>query len=266
MESTQHMVKGLAVQICGQGPGLVLLHANGGDHRDFEAIVSDLARTWTVYAIDWPGHGGSDLADYPTAIRFAELLPEVLEEFGSGPFALMGNSVGGFAALRTAITRPDLVSQLVLVDPGGFTPRSPLSLAVCRVIGSERIAPMAMRQLPRLYLRKSNSYVKSARARAVAASREPSRVSAFASMWRSFADPKHDGRAGAESLAVPTLLIWGTRYPVLPWTIDGRRATKALPRATVVTLPCGHQPYLEMPREFIAALDAFLEPTLGSAS
>jgi pimeloyl-ACP methyl ester carboxylesterase len=178
----------------------------------------------------------------------------------------MGNSVGGFAALRTAITRPDLVSQLVLVDPGGFTPRSPLSLAVCRVIGSERIAPMAMRQLPRLYLRKSNSYVKSARARAVAASREPSRVSTFASMWRSFADPKHDGRAGAESLAVPTLLIWGTRDPVLPWLIDGRRATKALPRATVVTLPCGHQPYLEMPEEFIAALDAFLEPTLGSAS
>ena len=136
MESTQHMVKGLSVHISGQGPGLVLLHANGGDHQDFEAIVSDLARTWTVYAIDWPGHGGGDLADYPTAIRFAELLPEVLEEFGSGLFALMGNSVGGFAALRTAIAHPDLVSQLVLVDPGWFTPRSPLSIAVCRVIGN----------------------------------------------------------------------------------------------------------------------------------
>lgn len=256
----------VAVHTTGDGPGVVLLHANGGDHRDFDSIVPALARTRTVYAIDWPGHGDSEPAAEVTACGLADLLPALLEALGDGPFALVGNSVGGFAALRTAIARPDLVSKLVLVDPGGFTPRTPFMFATCRLFGSERLAPTVMRQLPRLYLRLPTSDVAAVRERAVIASRSPSQVSAFASMWRSFSDPEHDGRSGAERLTVPTLLVWGTRDPVLPWLIDGRRAAKALPGATVVTMPCGHQPYIEMPTEFLTVLEKFLtELTAASA-
>ncbi|MGI9197393.1 MAG: alpha/beta fold hydrolase, partial [Candidatus Nanopelagicales bacterium] len=247
------------------GPAIVLLHANGGDHRDFDAIVPALARTRTVYAVDWPGHGDSGPAAEVTACGLADLLPGALEALGDGPFTLVGNSVGGFAALRTAIARPDLVSKLVLVDPGGFTPRTPFMLATCRLFGSEWAAPTVMRQLPRLYLRKATPGVAAVRGRAVTASRSPSQVGTFASIWRSFADPQHDGRTGAERLSVPTLLVWGTRDPVLPWLIAGRRAAKALPGATVVTMPCGHQPYIEMPDEFLAVLGEFLaEPTSAS--
>lgn len=256
----------VAVHMTGAGPGVVLLHANGGDHRDFDAIVPALARTRTVYAIDWPGHGDSEPAAEVTACGLANLLPALLEALGDGPFALVGNSVGGFAALRTAIARPDLVSKLVLVDPGGFTPRTPFMFATCRLFGSERLAPTVMRQLPRVYLRLPTSDVAAVRERAVIASRSPSQVSTFASMWRSFADPEHDGRSGTERLTVPTLLVWGTRDPVLPWLIDGRRAAKALLGATVVTMPCGHQPHIEMPDEFVNLLEEFLtEPTLESA-
>lgn len=266
MDTAKRMVGGLAVHVTGEGPGVVLLHANGGDHRDFAPIIPELARTRTVYAIDWPGHGDSGPADDPTAVGFADLLPGLLDALGSGPSVIIGNSVGGFAALRTAIARPDLVSHLVLVDPGGFTPRTPFMLATCRLFGSERVTPTVMRQLPRLYLRRPTPDVEATRARAVAASREPARVSTFASMWRSFADREHDGRTGAGSLTVPTLLVWGTRDPVLPWLIDGRRAVKALPRATVVTFPCGHQPYLEMPGEFLAALEGFLASSTGQVA
>lgn len=257
---------GVAVQRAGAGPGTVLLHANGGEHRDFDAIIPALARTRTVYAIDWPGHGDSDPASNVTACGLADLLPGLLEALGDGPFALVGNSVGGFAALRTAIARPDLVSRLVLVDPGGFTPRTPFMFATCRLFGSERAAPTVMRQLPRLYLRRPGPDVAAVRERAATASRSPSQVRIFAGMWRSFADPDHDGRRGAEELTVPTLLVWGTRDPVLPWLIDGRRAAKALPGAKVVTMPCGHQPYIEMPEDFLKVLEEFLsESTTASA-
>ena len=255
-------VQGLAVHVSGDGPGLVLLHANGGDHREFDEVIPALSRTRTVYAIDWPGHGDSDPAEDLTAVAFAELLPSILNELGGGPFALIGNSVGGFAALRTAITRPDLVSRLVLVNPGGFTPRTPFSLVTCRLMGSGSIAPIAMRHLPRFYLRRSSGAVTAVRQRAVDASRSPDAVGTFASMWRSFADPRHDARRELDSLTVPTLLIWGTRDPVLPWLIDGRRAAKAIPDATVVTLPCGHQAFLEMPTEFLGIVEPFLD---GSA-
>ncbi|NDD29440.1 MAG: alpha/beta fold hydrolase [Proteobacteria bacterium] len=256
-------IEGVAVHVSGEGPGVVLLHANGGDHRDFDAVVAALSRSSTVYALDWPGHGDSPATESPTACGFAALLPRVLESLGPGPFALVGNSVGGFAAIRTAVERPDLVRRLVLVNPGGFTPRSPFSIGVCRLFGSERVAPTVMRLLPRLYLRHSSEAVEAVRARAVEASRVPARVRAYASMWRSFTDLLHDARRDIDAMTAPTLLIWGTHDRVLPWLIDGRRAARALPHATVVTLACGHQAFVEMPHEFLAAATPFLHETPG---
>ena len=258
MDTNVRHIGGVAVHVSGTGPGVVLLHANAGDHRDYAKLGAWLAHSRTVYAVDWPGHGDSGPCPDATACGFAELLPGLLDGIGAGPYALVGNSVGGFAALRTAITRPDLVSHLVLVDPGGFTPRTPVMRAACRLLGSERVAPSAMRQLPKAYLRRSTAEVRAARERAAEASRSPERVATFASLWRSFADPEHDARRDVESLAVPTLLVWGMRDPVLPWLVDGCRAARSLPSATVMTFPCGHQPYLEMPLEFAAAVSDFL--------
>ncbi len=257
--SNLRLINGIAIHTSGSGPPVVLLHANGGDHHDFDAIVGDLARHATVHALDWPGHGASAAVADPSACGFAELLPAILEELGEGPFTLIGNSIGGFAALRSAARRPDLVRALILVNPGGFTPRWPTTFMACRLFGSERFAPVAMRMLPRLYLRRRTPEVGSIRAAAVVASRDPSRVRTFARIWRSFTDPEHDARADARNVDAPVLLIWGTRDPILPWLVDGRRARKMLDRSRVVKLPCGHQGFAELPTQFINALDEFLE-------
>ena len=60
---------------------------------------------------------------------------------------------------------------------------------------------------------------------------------------------------------MPTLLVWGKRDPVLPWLIDGRRAAKTLSGSQVVTMPCGHQPHIEMPEAFVKVLEDFLPET-----
>lgn len=258
MEPTTRNIDGIAIHSLGSGPPVVLLHANGGDHHDFDAVVGDLGRHATVHALDWPGHGTSDSVDDPSACGFAELLPGVLERIGEGPFTLIGNSVGGFAALRTAARRPDLVCALVLVNPGGFTPRWPTTFLACRLFGSERVAPLAMRMLPRIYLRRRTPTVASIRHAAVVASHDAGRVRVFASIWRSFTDPDHDARPDARSVTSPTLVIWGTRDAILPWWVDGPRARRLLDRAQVVTLPCGHQAFAELPERFMAELRGFL--------
>ena len=255
---TPRIVEGAAVHTAGAGPAIVLLHANGGDSRDFAAIHDRLTAHHTVHAIDWPGWGAAASVADPTALGYAALLPRVLDALGGDPFVLLGNSVGGFAAIRTAAARPDLVRALVLVDPGGFTPRWPATVAACRTIGSPRIAPVMMRLLPRLYLRRTTPAAAAIRTRAAEATRDAARVAAFASIWRSFAERGHDARAAAASVPVPTLLVWGRRDPVLPWLIDGRRARRTLATARVATLPCGHQAFAEMPDEFTGLLDSFL--------
>lgn len=251
------MVEGVAVHTTGAGPAVVLLHANGGDHRDFEAVVDHVAQTATVHAVDWPGHGDSPPMPAPGACEYADLLPAVLDQLDGGPFLLVGNSVGGFAALRTAARRPDLVRGLVLIDTGGFTPRWPGTLVACRAIASSRVAPRAMRVLPRLYLRRSTPAVAAVRSRAVEASRSADQVRTFSAIWRSFTERDHDARGDAAAVTVPTLLAWGTRDPVLPWWVDGRRARRALAQADVATFSCGHQPHVEVPDDFVAAFDRF---------
>ncbi|MFM8971318.1 MAG: alpha/beta fold hydrolase, partial [Actinomycetota bacterium] len=146
----------------------------------------------------------------------------------------------------------------VLVDPGGFTARWPGSVLACRVIGSARVAPTMMRVLPRLYLRHRNATVDTIRSNATAMSRDPARVAAFASIWRSFAEPAHDARDAAARVTAPTMLVWGRRDPVLPWWTDGRRARRAFPNAAIVPLPCGHQAFAELPDAFLASVEPFL--------
>lgn len=261
MAPATRIIEGVAVHTIGSGPPIVLLHANGGDHHDFDAVSAELASRATVHAIDWPGHGVGSPSAEPSACGFARLLPNVVEQIVDGPSVLIGNSVGGFAALRAAASRPDLVRALVLVNPGGFTPRWPTTFMACRLFGSERVAPVAMRVLPRLYLRRRTSAVDSIRASAVTASRDARKVRTFARIWRSFTERGHDARNDARRLRVPVLLIWGTRDPILPWWVDGRRARRALGEPQVVTLPCGHQAFAELPERFIDEVHAFLDRT-----
>lgn len=258
MESQVKSLRGVSVLVKGAGPSVVLLHANGGSHHDFDAVNDALTTQAKVFAIDWPGHGDSVDTATPGACAFADLLPSVLEDLNEGPYTLIGNSVGGFAAIRTAAKRPDLVRNLIVVNPGGFTPRWPTTFIACWFLGSETIAPFAMRLLPRLYLRRETAAVKAIRSAAVDASHKANKVRTFAKIWRSFTDRRHDVRGDAAHVSCPVMLIWGTRDPILPWFIDGRRALRAFPDVRVVTLPCGHQSFAEMPKEFITTVADFL--------
>jgi pimeloyl-ACP methyl ester carboxylesterase len=256
---TSRAIDGVVVHISGSGPDLVLLHANGGDHRDYDAIVDGLSKSWKVHRVDWPGHGESEVAPTASVWQFAELLPVLLTQLPGGPFVLIGNSVGGFAAIHTAAQRPDLVKGIVLVQPGGFTPNSLLSRAVCRLIGSQKLSAHAMRILPRVYLRNRTEATVAIQLRAKKAATNPESVRTFRSIWISFTEPRHDSRDNAKKIDVPTLLVWGTRDPILPWLIDGRRARKAFPLAEVVRFRCGHQAFAEVPDQFLENLGRFAE-------
>jgi pimeloyl-ACP methyl ester carboxylesterase len=257
-ETQTELCSGVVVHSVGNGPGLVLLHANGGDHRDFDTIVEPLAREWLVHAVDWPGHGSRRSNENATAIGYANVLSQLLAELPGGPFVLLGNSVGGFAAILAAFEHPELVRGLVLVSPGGFTPRWPLAVPACHVIGSTLIAPLAMRWLPRLYLRGRSAQVIAMRSRAIEASRDPAARAVFSSLWRSFTDQRHEARRPARQITMPVHLCWGRVDPVLPWPIDGRRAKRCFRNVTVSRFACGHQPFAERPEEFLTKVAPFL--------
>jgi pimeloyl-ACP methyl ester carboxylesterase len=249
----------LAYREGGAGPPLVLLHAAGHDHHDFDAVFDALASTHHVLALDFPGHGGSAVPQPPSSVTVM-LLAQALEAFvdalALGPAVFLGNSVGGYAAMVLALKRPEHVAALVLVDTGGFQQPDVKSRWFCAARGTEWVNRMTWNVFPQTYLRKRNPFVDAILRREKSA-RSDERVAVNAALWRSFMTPEHDLRKRAAGIRVPTLLVWGRDDPVI--AVDhGERAARTIPDARLVVLPTGHMPFAENPRAFMEVAAAFL--------
>ena len=81
--------------VAGQGPTLVLLHTLRTQLDLFEQVVPELARSFTVYAPDLPGHGFSDIppARYDAAF-FAGAIAGFLDALDLRAVTLAGVSIG----------------------------------------------------------------------------------------------------------------------------------------------------------------------------
>src|SRR5258708_13811599 len=107
----------------GSGPPIVLLHAALHDRTDFAPVTGALEKGRRMLALDWPGHGGSPLPSTPLrAVEFGDLLIEFADRLDLSNTVIIGNSVGGYAACRLALERPERVPGVVLVNTGAFTP------------------------------------------------------------------------------------------------------------------------------------------------
>jgi len=100
----------------GAGPPVVILHGLFGSKRNWSSIARQLAPDFHVYAVDLRNHGESpwhEQHDYPAmAVDVAHLIEQQVGQ----PVTLIGHSMGGKAAMYLALTRPDLVERLVVVD------------------------------------------------------------------------------------------------------------------------------------------------------
>src|SRR5919199_6850072 len=72
---------GIRYIVVGGGPPLVLLHTLRTQLDMFQKVIPELAKTCTVYALDYPGHGWSDIpaVDYTPAF-FVDIVGKFLDE------------------------------------------------------------------------------------------------------------------------------------------------------------------------------------------
>ncbi|HVV21961.1 MAG TPA: alpha/beta fold hydrolase [Pseudonocardiaceae bacterium] len=241
----------------GAGPAVVLLHATLHDHRDFDRVADPLAAHYRTIALDWPGHGRSDPVDTASPTLFAGVLADVADRLGLDRAVLVGNSVGGFAAARFALDRPDLVAGLVLVNSGGFTSRSPLTLLACRVLGTPWLTRRLLPPLVPGYMKAHDDFDRDigVRARARAGTVDGAHVAA--GLWRGFASRDYDLRADGPRLRPPVLLVWGARDTILPLRA-ARRTRRAIPGATLHTLDTGHVVFASDPGGFLDVVEPFV--------
>jgi 4,5:9,10-diseco-3-hydroxy-5,9,17-trioxoandrosta-1(10),2-diene-4-oate hydrolase len=110
----------------GDADTVVLLHGGGpgaSSWSNFGKTMPVIAKRFRTLMMDLPGYGGS--AARPVTGHFftvaAQALAGLLDAVGVDKVHLVGNSLGGGAALRFALEFPDRVGRLVLMGPGGLT-------------------------------------------------------------------------------------------------------------------------------------------------
>lgn len=246
----------------GEGPPLVLMHANAHSHHDFDDVVPALSRRFRTIALDWPGFGQSDPPDPPSsasALMMADVARDVVEALKVDGVSLIGNSIGGYAAAKLAIDRPELVRSLVLVNSGGFTKSTLVTRLVCTFKGGERVTRRISPRFANFYTHRKPPLVLEMLSRIDAARRIPAHVAVDAALWRSFPRPESSLLADAGRIVCPTLLVWGARDPVSRAKVEGRAAQAAIPGSRLVTPDTGHTVFAEAPEEFLRLVEPFLE-------
>ncbi len=107
---------------------LILLHCQGFSSTMWLYNISELSRHYRVYAIDTLGEPGRSIPNRKkfSSSDYAEWLKEVINKLSIEDAGFIGYSYGGWLALNFALSFPDKVSKLVLIDPAAaITPIKP---------------------------------------------------------------------------------------------------------------------------------------------
>jgi pimeloyl-ACP methyl ester carboxylesterase len=110
---------GLALVVRGKGPDVVLVHGALGDYRQWAPIGEALSRGYRVTAVSrrfhWPSRSIPSDSEYTYEAQCADL-SALLATFGH-PVHLVGHSYGAGVALLTALSHPERVRSLTLIEP-----------------------------------------------------------------------------------------------------------------------------------------------------
>lgn len=247
----------------GAGTPIVLLPSGGHDHSDYDELRALLPDRYRSIALDWPGHGESP-AGANTAMEFADVAEELVAAAAPEGAIVAGNSVGGFAAARLALSRPELVKGLVLIDTGGFVGLGLQVRVFCALMARPAFLRAIYPVFSRWYMRARTDADRRARERAIATTRSDAGLSTIASVWGSFATPEYDLRDCARDIEVPTLLVWGRRDPVITMR-NGRWLERTIPDSELRVFEAGHVPHTTDPAGVAAAIAEFADQS-GSIS
>ena len=240
---------------------MLLLHGFDSSIFEFRRLMPLLAEQTETWAIDLLGFGftarSPHLAVTPLAIKTH--LYHCWKTLIAEPVVLVGASMGGAAAIDFALTYPEAVRQLVLIDSAGFRGGFPLSSLITQPIGK-----WATAFLRNLKVRQNIS---------LKAYHNPSLASADALQcgalhleetgWQqSLISFTQSGgyrsfKTQLAQLQPPTLILWGENDRILGIQ-DAQRLHQAIPRSQLIWMTqCGHVPHLEQPQQTAAHILEF---------
>ncbi len=103
----------------GQGQPVLFLNGLGMSALDWEKQVACFSKEYQVITFDYRGQGSSDNPAGPYSIAlFCDDTVRLLRSINAWPAHLVGLSMGGMIAFQMAVSHPELVRSMIIVNSG----------------------------------------------------------------------------------------------------------------------------------------------------
>ncbi|MFJ1969682.1 alpha/beta fold hydrolase [Streptomyces sp. NPDC087903] len=233
------------------GVPLVFVHGWTANRHRWDHQLTHFAQRRRVIRLDLRGHGESSGAGVPTVAALAEDVLALLDHLKVDRFVVVGHSMGGMIAQTIALSHPERVERMVLVNSIGrmaFSRGRGLLMAVSTLVPfklfvatniQRAFAPGYPREEIRAYVRASASLPQEV-------------VMTLYGAMRAF-----DVLDRVGEIRTPTLLVHGYHDIQLPVS-QMLRMAKDYPDAVIRILDAGHELPVEKPAELTEALDRFI--------
>jgi 3-oxoadipate enol-lactonase len=244
---------------------LVFLHGIGGAARAWRGQLEAFSDRYRAIAWDMPGYGGSAPLSTVSIAALADALQDFLQQVGATKPILVGHSIGGMIVQQSLAKSPELAGAVVLAQtspafgkPDGDWQKSFIEARLGPLDRGETmvsLAPTLVKELVGDNPDVSGMHI--ARECMAAVPETTYRATMLALLG-------FDRRNALKSIAVPTLVLSGSRDNNAPAPMMAKMASY-IPLATYVELEgVGHLANLERPDAFNAALDRFLKANVAA--
>ena len=246
-----------------RGPPLIIMHGLFGSARNWQAIANKLSDNYSVYALDLRNHGASAHHDDMSYPAMAADVARFLEQHDLHDAILLGHSMGGKVAMYLALTEPERVKQLIVVDIAPVAYQHDFD-DILQALRNVPLKDVKSRKEADVYLAKKLE-VLSLR-QFLLQNLVPSTAGGY--QWRVHLDSIEDNLSLITGFPV---LGKNVAYDKAACFIAGGKSTylssahqlKTLayfPKASIHSISgSGHWPHIEAPSQFMAHLDNFLK-------
>jgi pimeloyl-ACP methyl ester carboxylesterase len=245
----------------GAGQIFLCLHAIGHSSKDFSSLYSLPLEKFRIICVDFPSQGISDVSMHNiSATYLAEIITIFIEKLNLKNIIIIGNSIGGAAAIRIASNNAN-IKMLSLSNPGGLDKRGIL-------------APLFLNHMIRFFKKgldhkesfqnKFSKYYKKVLTSDTATNRRNEIIKdgyilapLLVQAWTSFKSNNEDLRPLIKTIKCPVLFTWGINDKFVQYGRN-KKAIEQFNKYKLIKYKIGHTPYIECPGLFLKDLQEYI--------
>lgn len=262
----------VSYSVYGSGPDLILLHGGSpGTSGDlyYSRNIEELAKSFTLYVLDFPGWGSSSknllpVDGWANPLDLAgDVVGGFIDKLQLVRPHLLGSSFGASAALYLAMKKPNSIGKMILVSPGGGRLKGlPYSEAVVKLITyymGDGPSQSKFVSLNKTLTYRSDVFTADELGRRYELSCDPEIVAnpPLRMPANGFPVPLLCEDPRLAKLESEVMFIWGQQDQVQPIEcLDSFREIRN--KDLVLINHCGHLPNMECPSKFNSLVKGFL--------